>query len=908
MSFVIVLILIITTIAICGYFWRKDWFGGHNPVWPHGVRADASPPFNVRNVLLISIDTCRADYLSCYGYSRETTPNIDALADEAFQFNNAFSPVPLTLPAHCSMMTGTDPLYHGVHDNNNYQLDPSSITLAEVVKQQGFATGAIIAAVPLDGQYGLNQGFDSYDDRLEIGLDSRQAIERRAEQVSRNAINWIEQHHRDRFFLFVHYFDPHETYDPPHPFRSDSNDRKSLYADEISYTDHWIGQLIDKLKALSLYESTLIIITSDHGEMLGEHGELTHSFFIYRNALRVPLLIRFPEQRRTKRIKHNVGLIDILPTVCGALGFEMPPDVQGIDLSAYFTSRVPQGERYLYCESLTPTKYAASALLGIVAEGWQYIHTTRPELYDLSQDPQQLTNVVESEPETARRLRQLLQQTVTQQHRKGAAAKLSLDEESLKKLEGIGYVGRSSASEEFNFEQTQEKDDPKQLIDFHDQHIRVTSLIQVKKYDEAASLCTQMLRRRPSFIDGYLYLAKIAMDRRQFDQAAEYLDSALQINPKDIYANLNMGRSLTNQGRYDDAVSYFRRALEVRPDFIDAHFALGLALQSQQKFDEAIEHFKFLTRHKPGHFMAFVGLGSAYLASSQLDKAETVLRKALELEPKYAEAHVRLGQVIGRMGHIDDAISHFRQALALSPQHDEAHYSLGVALQMQGHSREAIDHYLQVLASDPNRAEAHNNLGILLGSEAAIEHYQKAVSIAPDYFEARLNLANALAEQGELDEAINHYEQVLVQRPRSAQAHHGLGAALVARGHVVRGMEYLRKAMGWDRNWHQPYMALSRILATSQDATLRDPDEAIRLGRKAVHLTEERDPQALEALASAYASAGQFEGAVTTARQGLELARYHKNAGLEKRIAEQLARYMQAKPYMDVSGEVEPRP
>ena len=907
-SYVVVMMLIITTIGLCGYFWRKDWLGDHEDPRFQGANPDASSPLKVRNILLISIDTCRADYLSCYGYSQKTTPNIDALAGEAFQFTNAYSPVPLTLPAHCSMMTGTNPLYHGVHDNNDYQLDTSSITLAEVLKLEGFTNGAIIAAVPLYGQFGLNQGFDLYDDALDIELESQQVKERRAEQVSRRAIDWIDEHQRDQFFLFVHYFDPHDEYDPPQPFRSGTNDRQSLYAGEIAYTDHWIGQLIDRLKALSLYESTLIIITSDHGEMLGEHGELTHSFFVYRNALRVPLLIRFPGQRRTQRIKHNVGLIDIMPTVCGVLGIEAPPDVRGIDLSAYFEGQAPQDERYLYCESLTPTKYVGSPLLGILTGRWQYIHTARPELYDLSKDPQQLNNLVASEPETAQRLRRVLQEMVTQQRRQGAAAQLSLDEQALKDLESLGYVGRSSVNERFDFAQMQEREDPKDLIIFHSQHARVVTLVHRQEYDEAISLCTEMLERRPKFIDGYLYMAKIAMDRRQFDQAAEYLDDALRINPEDVYAILNMGRVLRKQDRYEEAVRYFRRALEVRPDFVTAHLELGLALQALEKFDEAIEHYQFATRRKQGYYAAYIVLASAYDAAGQPDKAEAALVKALELAPNHVEARVKLGSLVGRMGRLDEAMSHFHRALALSPEHADAHYWLSVALQMQDRGPEAIDHYRRALASNPNLVEAHGNLGLLLGGDEAIKHYRKAIALDPRYVQARVNLANALTNRGALTEAIEHYEVAIELAPNSAQVHYGLGSAVVAAGYLRPGSGHLRQAIDLARQWPLPYVALAQVLAMAPDASLRDPQEAVRLGREAARLTGYSNPQILQVLAAVYASAGQFEGAVTTTQQALLLARKAGNAGLEKQLTEKLNDYMQGKPQADVPAVQQPAP
>ena len=229
----------------------------------------------IRNVLLISIDTCRADYLSCYGYPRETTPNIDELAREGILFENVISPVPLTLPAHSSMLTGTIPPYHRVHNNIDYKLGLSNVTLAEILKEVGFTTSAFISSFIMDSQFGLDQGFDTYNDSFEKTYSSVGINERKAGETSRLAAQWLDEHKDESFFLFLHYYDPHKSYEPPKPFASKFP--QNPYAGEIAYTDDYIGQVITRLKELGLYDSTLIIITSDHGEMLGEHGEPAHA-------------------------------------------------------------------------------------------------------------------------------------------------------------------------------------------------------------------------------------------------------------------------------------------------------------------------------------------------------------------------------------------------------------------------------------------------------------------------------------------------------------------------------------------------------------------------------------------------------------------------------------------------------
>jgi len=243
----------------------------------------SSAPEKPRNVVLISIDTCRADRLGCYGHPGKSTPNVDAVARDGVTFLLAQTTNPITLPAHCSMMTGQIPPDHGVRDNRTYRLAASNVTLAEVMREHGYATAAFVGAFPLDSIMGLDQGFDVYDDRYTMGGAGRVANERRAMEVSNSAIEWLREHDGAPFFLFVHYFDPHAPYSPPEPFASEH--AGDPYVGEIAYTDHAIGRVVDELKRLGLYDSSLIVITSAHGEALGEHEEATHAFFVYQSTV-----------------------------------------------------------------------------------------------------------------------------------------------------------------------------------------------------------------------------------------------------------------------------------------------------------------------------------------------------------------------------------------------------------------------------------------------------------------------------------------------------------------------------------------------------------------------------------------------------------------------------------------------
>lgn len=275
-SWVWVLVLVVVFIAA----WVV-WYLSHSK----------SPIRKVRNVVVISIDTCRADYLSCYGFKRRTTPNIDALAREGVLFKSALSPVSMTLPAHSSMMTGTYPPTHGVHLNNGERLDDSNITLAEILKAAGYHTAAFISGFTLDSRFGMNQGFDTYECNFSKKVEGHLS-ERTGEEVNQSALPWLGEHSTTPFFLFLHYFDAHAPYEPRLPYSVDYAD--DLYSGEIAYVDFCIGQVVDRLRALGLYDNTLLIITSDHGESLGDHGEETHTYFAYNSTLHVPLVVHMP--------------------------------------------------------------------------------------------------------------------------------------------------------------------------------------------------------------------------------------------------------------------------------------------------------------------------------------------------------------------------------------------------------------------------------------------------------------------------------------------------------------------------------------------------------------------------------------------------------------------------------------
>ena len=470
------------------------------------VRQAVANAKDIRRVVLISIDTLRADHLGCYGYPRDTSPSIDSLARESVVFNHAVACTPITLPSHCSMLTGTTPPQHQVHDNIGYQLHSSSTTLAEILKENGFTTGAVIGAYPLDAQFGLDQGFDTYDDDIKQAQAGvfKFANERDAAEVTELANKWLKNHRKEEFLLFVHYYDPHLPYESHEEFRFRYvlpwPSVRDQYDGEIAYTDYYVGRLIDNLKQMGLYDSTLIILTGDHGESLGERQERGHGFFIYHNTIHVPLIVKLPGLSTMIRVNDVVGLIDIVPTVCSLLGIDSPAAVEGQDVLAAFSQDAPsEVDRSLYCESLRPTIYDAQPLAGLVTSRYKYIETTRPELYDLGDDPRESDNLIKQNPDVAAVLREDLMAILDQAGDQSQRTRVQLDDESLARLGALGYVGAGGVKEDFDFEQP--KEDPKDLIKWHELWQDTSNLIFWKEYAKAKPLVLDIIARLPSFYD-----------------------------------------------------------------------------------------------------------------------------------------------------------------------------------------------------------------------------------------------------------------------------------------------------------------------------------------------------------------------------------------------------------------------
>jgi arylsulfatase A-like enzyme/Flp pilus assembly protein TadD len=719
----------------------------------------------IKNVLLISIDTIRADYLSCYGYGRKTTPFIDSFAAEGVLFENAFCHIPLTLPSHCSMLTGTIPPYHGVHDNVEYQLGESNITLAEILKENGFKTAAVISSFVIDSQFGLDQGFDYYNDEfVEEISGGGHFTERRGQETTDFANKWLGETGQEKFFMFVHYYDPHTDYDAPEPFGSKFSSQfdigvdklRNNYAEEILYTDHCIKQVVDKLKEIGQYDSTLIIITGDHGEMFGEHMEMSHGYFVYRNVLRIPLIFKLPGKKKPVRVKDNCGLMDIVPTICDLLDIEVPKAVQGKSLTSYFKNGASSDEkRSIFCESLTPTTLSANSLLSVINDKWQYIQTTRPELYNLVNDPYERNDLIAKESQRARILQDSLREILESSVKSENNSSLEINDEARKKLESLGYIqGGTSIDESFEFDQS--KPDPKDYIDLFNERLQIRSLILEEEYEKAREICLRMIEEYPGVVFVYHAISDIATRQEKFTEAEKYLRKATELDPDNYKSYNRLGVALARQGNYEEAVVQYKKALAIEPDDLDANREMGIALAHIKNYAGAVKYLKKAVEMDPEIAMLNAALAEALFYLNDVELAIMYWEKSLEYDPEDTKVQEQLA----------DAKKVNERFAAAAAKNKIAESYLA-----QGDIASAVENWKKALEINDKWPGVLNNLAWILATskdenirnaQEAIEYGKKACELT-EYKNAELldSLAAAYAATGNFDKAIEIAEKAI---------------------------------------------------------------------------------------------------------------------------------------------------
>jgi arylsulfatase A-like enzyme/Flp pilus assembly protein TadD len=619
-----------------------------------------SPPASKRlNVLLVTIDTLRADRLGCYGYSQIATPNLDRLAHQGVLFENASAPAPLTAPSHASMMTGVYPTVHKVRNTGGFLLPPSQTTLAKILQDQGWDTAAFIGSSVLKRRFGLNQGFAVYDDEMPSGGGSALAEpERRAGEVVDSAVKWLDAQSGKPFFLWAHLYDPHIPYAPPSPFREKYADRP--YDGEIAYTDQQVGRLLDAAARKSPQENTLIAVLSDHGESFSEHGEYTHGVFLYESTLRIAFLLSGGPIPKGVRVKQQARTIDLLPTILEMVGSKAPAGVQGTSLTpSFYGKEVPTS--YSYAETLFPKLNMGWAeLRSLRTNRWKYIRAPKPELYDLAQDPGETANVIAANPAEARDLDARMG-AVTGGTEKVAPA--AMDPRTLQQLKSLGYLGGSSTQPA---ELTGQGTDPKARLDvLRLLHLGTNSTAPAP---ERISMLRQAIARDPA-------------------------------NPS-LYNSL--GNLYAAAGRQGDAMKLYDDALRKGVHTAWLYARLGGLYLRQGKTKESIALFETATQLNPSDYESLETLAVAYRQAGRKEDSERALNAILQSGEEYAPAYNELGMAAFQKGDAVAAQGYFEKAARLDPTYQ---LNLGRFYKMAGYNARARAAFEAFLAARSGSAE-----------------------------------------------------------------------------------------------------------------------------------------------------------------------------------------------------------
>ncbi len=537
------------------------------------IGSDPDAPAAGCNLLLISLDTTRADRLGCYGWKRASTPALDVLARRGTRFEHAYSHVPITLPSHASLLTGTRPPENGVRDNGRFALGKDLPTLAEIFKQHGYETAAFIGAAVLNARYGLNRGFDTYDDEMPRRPTGRPFLDRHADRVCESALKWLDKNHDRPFMCWVHFFDPHAPYAPPKLFLDRTGDP---YDGEIAFADAHIGRLLDWLSKNDLADRTLVVVVADHGESLGEHGYNWHALLVYDSNLHVPMIITLPKLLPDGQVCTQLAcLSDVMPTVLDLIGWDIPDDVTGHSLKPALLGG-DMSPRSIYAETEFPYySFGWSTLQALVTDDWKYIRAPRVELYDRHSDASEMENLAEERPEIVTRLEGELSHAEESMVLR-ESAEVDLDAEARSGLESLGYVVSATSQPA-----SAGNRDPKDMLPVVYDYRAAESLLGAGKPNEAIALLEPLVEKSPESFVIFDKLGEAYAAVGRLDEARYMLLDALDLVPNSPETYLNLAHTLAMQGRFPAAIKACTKAIEIGPPPADAEPLLERLKASQ---------------------------------------------------------------------------------------------------------------------------------------------------------------------------------------------------------------------------------------------------------------------------------------------------------------------------------------
>ena len=826
-----------------------------------GAVPDAAPKGKDYNLLLITVDTLRADHVGCYGYRQIKTPTLDALAAQGVIFTKAITPAPLTLPAHSSIMTGQYPIQHGVRNNGNFVLGKGAHTLAEIMRENGYRTGACVGAFVLDSIFGLNQGFDFYEDRFPARGKPMEVLynDRKAGEVTHIGLNWLEKNRGKKFFLWLHYFDPHATYSPPAPFAEEY--QKCPYDGEIAYTDQCIGDLFKGLERLGLSKRTIIILTADHGESLGEHGEATHAIFIYDATLRVPLIIKGPEGvfPKGKSIPALVSNMDILPTVLDLFGFNpitaddraaSSTGDDGATLSTGADEADPSTEAHRATPS-TGADEAAPSTDAHKATPSTGADEALPSIHDLA--GKSLLPLILDKTKEIRQ--ELLCESLSPELDFGWSRLEGVRGADWKYIQAPHpefYLLAEDPGEKKNLIQI-EKDTKGWLQGKSDLERLKKAWLPILPVRGAAPARDALPARGPGACEP-ANQAEMAGDVRERLRSLGYVKT----RPKNSqvkegqYPNAsntpnasNPPHSLTPPNTPNPPNPLKAPDPPTTPNdlkdpkemiYLINYLDQGISYLSAHLDDQAMLCFLKILQVNPDNTAAHTNLGRVYQEKKLLDQAEAELKKAVSLDPEQVDAHNQLGLIYYQKGNFDLALEEFKLALAWTG-YPEIHHNLSLAYDKTGRKDEAMTAIDEALRLDPNYVDAHNQAGNLFLNRGdlakAAAHFEAAIRIDPRNSSAYNNLGLIYSSQGKTELAVQYCRQAVFLDPNSPDAHNNLGSIYLNQSLFQEGMVELKKAIALRPDYKNALINLGMAYFGLKDYAMaeREYRQAIELDR-----------------------------------------------------------------------------
>ena len=662
------------------------------------------------NLILVTIDTLRADHVGVYGAVGARTPTLDALAARGVRFEHAESPVPLTGPSHATIMTGLYPPVHGVRDNIVFPLGPRHQTLATRLKGQGYRTAAFVAAYPVAAAFGFRQGFDAFTENFKESPMSGGGAQRPANEVVDDALGWLTQPGQGPFFAWMHFYDPHAPYEPPEPYRTDFAGH--LYDGEIAFADAQLGRVFEWLRSSRHEEDTIVAVLADHGESLGEHGEATHAVLVYESTLHVPFLLAGPGVPQGVIVPTRVTTVDVAPTLLRLLGLPLPPEIMGRDLRAAFSQRLPPAP--LYAESLFGRLNCRwSSLRSWTVDDWKLIDGSRTELFHLDEDPAETHDRSAEEGPRVARMRAALHAALAKMAPGGDHARtVSITPEQETILKSLGYVGGSGGGGDLD---QPGLPDPRDRVQLYER-LQVILRAQNIPFERASSAAIEIAEADPGNPFAYTTVATLAYRAGRLADAARAFHRALELDPERPAVRQNYGKLLRDMDRLEDSEKELRLALG-QTDAQDARARSSLAetLIRLGKNDEAARFVADALRIEPRDSDALGAQGRLFAAQGRLEEAATSLGAAAEKGD--ADSHIELARIYLRLRDYDRARSEVGTVLTKNPGHPWALAVLGQTLVLQGERDEGLTMLRRAEAARPRRPEAW--LSLAEGFEAA---------------------------------------------------------------------------------------------------------------------------------------------------------------------------------------------